>query len=205
VSQPGLWRRVLDYFRPPPIRSFAELQDFVSGEAAQLAQYATFQFSRNTLGYFGQHAFWHERFQGHMRVCRWESFAAVLADLLILTEGHLRAAVASPDRLVEKLAQLYRLALEAYPIPEHRPEGWRQDIEAMALRLRQAQLAQPHGPNQVALAGGRRVFEVLPIYSGNNPADFETISNMIRMGEVRFHEKLVGCLDTAALAAEIAR
>jgi hypothetical protein len=204
VSQLGLLRRVAAYFRPPPIRSFAELQEFVAGEAAQLAQYATFQFSRNTLGYFGQHAFWHEQFQGHMRVCRWESFAAVLADLLTLVEGRLRPAVAEPDRLVEKLAQVYRGILDSHPVPAHRPGGWDHEIDALVLRLRQAQLAQPHGPNQVALVAGRRVFEVLPIYSGNNPSDLETISNMIRMGEVRFHEKLVGCLDRGALAGQLA-
>jgi hypothetical protein len=203
VSQPALWRRIAGYFRPPPIRTVAELEAYLHREAAQLAQYTTYEFSRNTLGYFGQHAFWHEQFQAHMRVCRWEAFAAVLADLVILAEARLRPAAEPPELLVEPLGQVYRRALASYPVPAHRPDGWTGDVEALILRLRQAQLAEPHGPNQVARAAGRRIFEVLPIYSGNNPSDFETIGNMIRMGEVKFHVQLVRCLDVRAVVADV--
>lgn len=204
MSQLGIWRQIAAYFRPPPIRTLGELEQFLSREAARLAQYATYEFSRNTLGYFGQHAFWNERFQAHMRVCRWESFAAVLADLVILTEARLREAAEQPGQLVEPLGRIYRQALAAYPVPDHRPDGWSAEIDAVLLRLRQAQMAEPHGPNEVARTAGRRVFEVLPIYSGNNPVDLETVGNMIRMGEVAFHEKLVRCLDVRAVVAAAA-
>lgn len=204
MSQPALWRRIAAYFRPPPIRSVAELAGFLHREAAQLAQYTTYEFSRNTLGYFGQHAFHHEQFRAHMRVCRWESFAAVLADLIVLTEARLRPAADQPEQLVEPLGLVYGQALAAYPVPDHRPDGWRTDIDSLVLRLRQAQLAEPHGPNEVARTAGRRVFEVLPIYSGNNFIDMETIGNMIRMGEITFHEKLVRCLDARAVVADVA-
>ena len=50
-------RRLVDHFRPPRIRDRAALRRFVSGEASYLAQRATYEFSRNTLAWYGQHAF----------------------------------------------------------------------------------------------------------------------------------------------------
>ncbi len=197
-------QRVIDYFRPPPIRSRAALQPFLSSQASYLAQRSTYEFSRNTLSYYGQGA-WHDPvFQDLMRVCRWESFAAVLADMIVLTEGRLRpSAGGDPNVLVEPLLDLYRAIIGEYPVPAHRAEGWDADIASFRQRLERAQMIAPMAPSDVALVGARRVFDVLPVYSQYREVDYQVIEGAVRFGIIAFNDQLRARLQVAAVLADL--
>lgn len=197
-------QRVIDYFRPPPIRSRAALQPFLSSQASYLAQRSTYEFSRNTLSYYGQGA-WHDPvFQDLMRVCRWESFAAVLADMIVLTEARLRPAVGGdPNALVDPLVALYRAIIAAYPVPAHRSEGWDADIAGFRQRLERAQMIAPLPPSDVALVGARRVFDVLPVYSQYREVDYQVIEGAVRFGIIAFNDQLRARLQIDAVLADL--
>lgn len=197
-------QRVIDYFRPPPIHSRAALQPFLSSQASYLAQRSTYEFSRNTLSYYGQGA-WHDPvFQDLMRVCRWESFAAVLADMIVLTEGRLRpSAGGDPNVLVEPLLDLYRAIIGEYPVPAHRTEGWDADIASFRQRLQRAQMIAPMAPSDVALVGARRVFDVLPVYSQYREVDYQVIEGAVRFGIIAFNDQLRARLQVAAVLTDL--
>jgi len=195
--------RLIAYFRPPPIADRAALQQFLSQAASYLAQRSTYEFSRNTLSYYGQGA-WHDpTFQDLMRVCRWESRAAVLADQLVLAEGRLRPFAGEAHALVAPLAALYGDLLGEYPVPAHRPEGWAADVDALRARLERVQLAQPLGAPEVARVGAQRVFDVLPVYSQYRDADFQVVENSIRFGMVSFSDQLGHRLRPAEVARDL--
>lgn len=197
--------RLIAYFRPPPIVDCAALQQFLSESASYLAQRSTYEFSRNTLSYYGQGA-WHDpTFQDLMRVCRWESRAAVLADQLVLVEGRLRPFAGEPPVLVAPVVGLYGDLLAEYPVPAHRPEGWGAEIDAMRARLERVQLAQPLGAPEVARTAAKRVFDVLPVYSRYRDADFQVVENSIRFGMVSFSDQLGQRLRPQEVAADLLR
>lgn len=197
------WRAVVDYVRPRPIASAADLKVFLDREAAHLGQYSTHEFSRNTLGYFGQDAWRHPVFKERMVLCRWEAFAAVLADLIILSEGRLRQHVSSADLLTAPLVEIFASILGSHPIPAHRPEGWAAEIDQLRVRLGQAQMKPPSSANEIARVSARRVFDVLPVFSGNTEVDYFTIENAIRFGTVGVGVKLDGRMRGAAVARDL--
>ncbi len=90
-----------------------------SGEASYVAQRSTYEFSRNTLAWFGQSAFGDPAFNDAFAVCRWEAFAAIAATdlrLAVLLDG-------GPD-LDPALVRIYADALGEYPAPSIAPDGW---------------------------------------------------------------------------------
>ena len=193
----------LDHFFPPPIRTPAELGQFLYGQANYLTQRATYEFCRNTLGYFGQHMFADPRFQAQERVCRWEGFAAVLADELVLAEGMLRPVATAPlSALRDGLADLYAEGLAAQPSPHHR-NGTADLVEAFRHRLDRVAEIEPRPVKDVAHIGARRIYEVLPIYSGNEAMDREGIDRAILFGLVSVHDQLAKRLDPAAVSAAL--
>jgi hypothetical protein len=185
-----LLRSVLEYLNPPPLRDRATLARFLSGEASYLAQRSTYEFSRNTLAWFGQWMFHDPKFNEAFAICRWESFAAILADMVVLTEGTLRPHARSPAALAQGLVALYAQMLQDYPLPAHRPEGWADAIELMESRLRDAaEHARMPDPSIMRFAV-RKVYESLPVQSENSAADFAAIDSAIRMGTISFHDRL---------------
>ncbi|MFM7344625.1 MAG: hypothetical protein ACKO1J_04545, partial [Tagaea sp.] len=105
-------RDSLRRWRAAPILGISDLKLFVYERASLLSQRASHEFCRNALGFYGQIAFHDERFQDSMRVCRWESFVAVLADMLLVIEGELRREGVVGDRAaIPGLIGIYRAIL----------------------------------------------------------------------------------------------
>ena len=194
----------LDHFFPPPIRTPAELGQFLYGQANYLTQRATYEFCRNTLGYFGQHMFADPRFQAQERVCRWEGFAAVLADELVLTEGLLRPVAPAPlAALRAGLTVLYAEGLAAQPVPAHRPDGTADLVATFAHRLDRVAEIEPRPVKDIAHIGAHRIYDVLPIYSGNERADREGIDRALLFGLISVSDQLGKRLDAGAVSAAL--
>lgn len=197
-------RRLVAHFFPPPIRTPELLGSFLCGQANYLTQRATYEFCRNTLGYFGQHMFADPRFQAQERVCRWEGFAAVLADELVLVEGMLRPAAPAPlSALRTGLTALYAEGLAAQPAPAHRTEGAAELVASFAHRLDRVAEIEPRPVRDIAHIGARRIYDVLPIYSGNEAADREGIDRALLFGLISVADQLTRRLDAAAVGAAL--
>lgn len=200
----AVMRRLVAHFFPPPIRSPDALGSFLCGQANYLTQRATYEFCRNTLGYFGQHMFADPRFQEQERVCRWEGFAAVLADQLVLTEGLLRPVSPSPlSAMRAGLTALYTEGLVAQPAPTHRATDISDLVETFAHRLDRTAEIEPRPVKDIAHIGARRIYDVLPIYSGNEAADRDGIDRALLFGLISVRDQLARRLDPAAVSAAL--
>lgn len=199
----GSLRGWIENFRPPPIVDATALGRFLSGESSYLAQRATYEFARNTLAYFGQWAFNDDKFNDAFRISRWEAFAAILADAIMLTEGRLRPAASNPESLLAPLVALYHRELNAYPLPAHRSGGWDDLVERLRARLTVARLAAPIPAGELAKVAARRVYDTLPLYSDNKEYDVTIIDNAVRFGFVAFSDRLVARLRPSAVAADL--
>lgn len=201
----AMLRRLIDRFWPTPIRDSPALSRWISGEASYLAQRSTYEFTRNTLAWFGQHHFADDRFNDHFRICRWESFAALLQGMTLLAEFRLRPhARGAEQHLVDGLVAAFAQALAEYPLPQHRPQGWDDAAAEARARLLEAQ-ARSASPDAKALAHAatERMIQVMPVLSANRADDFRTIESAIQFGLVAFADRVPRRIDAPALAASL--
>jgi len=168
--------------RPAPIATPGALQEFLLERALFLAQKCAIDYCRGKTGLASYALFSEKRFLDALDVCRWETFLAVLGDLLILTEGHLRphAAAEHQPRLRKTLIGLHAAVLAGMPAPAHRAQGWGDATDLFAPRLTTASAAAPRQARAVADHSARRLFETLPIHSSYRELDEEVVYAAVR-------------------------
>jgi hypothetical protein len=197
-------QRLKDYFFQPKLRTAAATRDFVSSQASYLAQRTSLEFSRNTLAYSHQYMMHQDSFIDEMRKCRWESFAALIEDMLVALEGYLRPAdAAAQQRLAAALVAMARSILEGYERPTHRPQGWDDVLQRIAVRLDQARLAPPQAPHAISAVSAARLYDLMPVYSPNKPKDQEAVDGAVRFGFAGFAAKLAAALEPEPVRAEL--
>ena len=189
--------KLLDLSRPAPIASRESLREFVSARASLVAQKVAVDYCRGKTGLFSYALFEEKTFLDALAVCRWESFAATLADLLLITEGYLRpAAIAvgganTVERVGAALARLYPEILASYPLPAHRSAQAWSDVEAaFAIRFAVALAAPPRQPTDIADHSARRLFETLPIHANMRELDEEIVHGAVRFRLIAAHQEL---------------
>jgi hypothetical protein len=190
------WLKLQGLWDDPPIDTFESLRDFVSTRAALVAQKVAVDYCRGKTGLFSHALFTEKEFQDALAVCRWESFAATLGDILILTEGLLRTAGPRTgqdqhDRADAALARLYPAILASYPVPGHRAtKGWSDAEAAFAIRFAAARAASPGAPVDIADHSARRLFETLPIHANMRELDEEVVFGAVRFRLTAVHQEL---------------
>lgn len=145
-----------------------------------------------------------KQFADAFEIARWEGYAAVLADLVVMTEGYLRPFAGPRSRdLVDPLAGIYEQTLAIHPRPGHRPEGWAADVERLRLRLQTAQAGPVRGPMEVALTSAERLYETLPIHATLREPDKPAIIANVQFLIVGLAHEFRKQLDCVALVAEL--
>lgn len=190
--------------RPPPLASRPALAEFLARECAYLAQKTATDYCQAKAGFNWQKLAVEADFQAALNVCRWEAFAGVLADAILVLEGRLRPAASDLAELAESLLRLHAAILESHPVPPHLPHGWAPESAALAPRLARAQLASPQPVETLARSGAKRLFKALPIHPDLRRHDYEMVENAVRFGLVAFSVKLDARLDAAAAFRELA-
>lgn len=196
--------KLFKFFRgPEPVASRNDLAEFLTGEAAFLAQKSTIEYCRARAGLQWQKLFSEAAFQEALERCRWEAFALVLADMVVFAEGRLRAfAGGRALELADLLGALYEHILNSHPIPAHRRD-WQDRTEALRQRLGRAQLAGPARTDEIAGVSGRAIFDLLPIHPSLRGHDRLMIFNHIRFGMLTFAERFDRRVDSRAVAASL--
>lgn len=194
----------LKVFLPKPrVRTLAALQQLLDEEAAYLAQRSVIDFVRNELGSLSAQAFDDPRFQAKLAVSRWEGFAAVLADMIVLAHALLAAPDMPRQTLNRRLGDLYAAILAGHPVPDHRPGDWGTEIAGLRERLG-ALAPGPPSPQTYAEATGAAIFETLP-FAPRDPADGRTVlCNAFAFGLIAFNDRLRRLLVAEPMRAEIA-
>lgn len=177
-----LWDRLQARFRPAPIATADSFRTFIEQRAALIAQKCAVDYCRGKTGAFSHTLFKEEAFVKALAVCRWETFAAVLGDLLIVAEGYLRPQASDQphNQLCRPFIALYASILESQPLPEHRAQGWADAVEAFARRLKAAAAGAPRRALDVADHSARRLFDTLPIHSNLRTLDEEVVFGAVR-------------------------
>jgi hypothetical protein len=193
----------LKAFLPTPkVRTFAALQQLLDSEAAYLAQRSVMDFARNELGSLSAQAFGDPRFLAKLAVCRWEGFAATLADMVVLAHARLLEAGVPRQILDVRLSDLYSTILRGHPLPEHRSQGW--DVEIAALRTRLVERpAGPANPQADATATGAKVFNTLPFPPRDPKENRMVLANAFAFGLISFNDRLRRLLMVAPLREEL--
>lgn len=180
-----LWRQ------PEQIGDVDGLREFLKAEAAFLSQKATIEYCRARTGFNWDKLFKEQAFRDALEICRWEALAAILADLLIVTESYLRPhGDTEVDRLGMALSMLFDEILNSYQEATTARGGWADLAAAFPVRVARAQLGPPHDPAEIAKTGGDRVFELLPIHGSLRTHDREMVINNVRFGTLAFWQKL---------------
>lgn len=173
----------------PKLRTAAALQQFLADEAAYLAQRSVIDFVRNELGSLSAQAFDDPRFQAKLAVSRWEGFAAVLADMIALTQALLKVAGTPRAALDARLGEMYEKILASHPAPDHRAQGWDAEIAALRARLAAAP-GEATGPQAYAEITGAKVFETLPFAPRDPVENRMVLCNAFAFGLIAFNDRL---------------
>ncbi len=209
-SVSAAWGRIKDLWRPPALETAESLREFIATRAALVAQKSAVDYCRGKTGLFSHALFEEKEFQDALIVCRWESFAATLGDILILTEGFLRTAGPrikqdQRQRVDAALAGFYPAILASYPLPTHRTDkGWKDAEAEFAIRFAAACAAPPGAPAQVALHSAARLFETLPIHTNMRQFDEEIVHGAVRFRMVAVHQDLGRRANPEKLVAALA-
>jgi len=140
-------RSVMARLRPAPIANVGAFKEFLKERALLVAQKCAIDYCRGKTGLASYALFTEEPFLKALDVCRWETFAAVLGDLLILGEGHLRPQAGAERRLLlcDALLRLHADVLDSAAPPPHRTQGWDDVITALAARLQASRIDLEEG------------------------------------------------------------
>jgi hypothetical protein len=197
-------QRVMARLRPKPVATVDALKIFLEERSLLIAQKCAIDYCRGKTGLASYALFTEPPFLKALEVCRWEAYAAVLGDLLILLEAHLRSDVAPEQRarLGEALCALHAEILRA-TVPVHRPEGWGDVLTAFPLRLAAASAAPPQGAAAVADHSAKRLFDTLPIHSSYRELDEEVVYGAVRFRMVAMNQELQQRIAGAALVQEL--
>jgi hypothetical protein len=177
--------------RPPDIRDSASFSNLLHRHAAFISQKGTQEFVRAKAGLNWSKLIREQDYIAALEKSRWEALAAVLEDLVVISEGFLRPeSQGRLEPLRHWLAACYRDILNEHPVPAHRPDGWKADCVHAALRLQAAQSAAPLPPHEIAEVSGGKVYEALPIHSNLRKFDLELVTNNVRFNIIRFRDEL---------------
>lgn len=200
----GLRRRLVAYFRPEPIATPDTLRTFLAERAALVAQKCAIDYCRGKTGLASYALFTEKPFLDALEVCRWETFAAVLEDLLLLAEAQLRVGVAAEqrERLSSAMVGLHSAILSVHPAPAHRAHGWDDAGEAFAARLRSANRAPPR-LLELADHSAKRLFDTLPIHIRIRELDEEVVYGAVRFRMIAVSQEMRRRLRVDELAARL--
>lgn len=133
---------------------------------------------------------------------RSESYAAIAADLVMMTEGLLRTWTEAD--LTEGLVALYRDLLARQPVPSHRPAGWSDEIEDLRARLAFARQGPRQRVADIAERSAARVYATMPIHESLRAQDEPAIKANVQFLIVGLYREFERRLDCAALASALA-
>jgi hypothetical protein len=186
------WRRLQAWLRPPPIATADALRTFFFERAALIAQKCAIDYCRGKTGLASYALFSEKPFLDALDACRWETFVAVLGDLIIIAEGHLRAHVtaAQHPRLCEALVALHSAVIASMNAPIRQARGWGDAIESFAGRLGAARLGEPRQALDVADYSAKRLFETLPIHASMRRLDEEVVYGAVRFRMIAVSQEM---------------
>ena len=196
--------QLLGLRRPPPVTTAAGLAELAGRTAAYVAQKTVIDYCRAKSGSFSYALFEEKPFLDALELCKWEGFAAVLADLMLVFEAYLRGqAGGEAGPLAAALCALYAEVLDSHPLPAHRPQGWHDVKAALGVHLALAQSHPPAAPSELAKPAARQIYAALPIHDYYKELDAGVIEGALGFQMTAFWGTLQRRVDAAAVVADL--
>ena len=197
-------RALLRRQRHRPVDSAQALGRFLDRNASLIAQKSVIGYCQVKSMLAVNELLREKQFADAFEISRWEGYAAILADLVVVAEGYLRPASEGRDAaLAEPLVRVCAEILASHPKPIHRPEGWVDVVDALRARLLRSQLAPPATIAQIAQTSAERLYATLPIHESLRAPDKPAIMANVQFMMVGLAHEFESQIDTAALAADL--
>jgi hypothetical protein len=184
----SLWSKL---WRRKNIKTAQELADFLAIEADVLTQRSILHYTQALLGQQWKKLIATEEFRIAMYRSRWESYPAILGDLVCVAEALLRNA--APLEISERSAafeRLYSAALAARPVPREFAGDAQPAIDRFASELGRRLMADPKPSDRLAVSGGVYLFDHLPIHESARETHKLPVVNAVRFAVVGIRDRL---------------
>jgi hypothetical protein len=196
---PGFLRRAT------PIRSSADLADFMDSRAAFLSQKCIVEICRVRAGVYWQKLFSETAFQTALDQSRWRAYPPCYAMVAEMVEGALREAAGIRQRALPAAIEVVAQASFAkYAVPSGEPEAfWENSAALVRERLAATQVGAPRPVREIPDPLARKVFEAVPIHPDLLTNDYDYVFNFLRMNLLRAHEDFLESADRPAIVSEL--
>jgi hypothetical protein len=192
-------RRLLTRKSRPPVATLDELADFLAAQTAYVAQRTVLEYCRARTGLNWDKLFREQTFLDSLEVCRWEAYAALLADVAELVLILLRRqGPADPHSYLPGMADAAGAALQRHPVPRHRA-SWDEARAAIERHLAQSLLAVPRAVHLVGIGSADAIFDYLPIHPDLRREDREMFRNSVRFALCRVFDEITRRVDVPSL------
>jgi hypothetical protein len=198
---------LFDIFRKrDPIRSRAELTDFIDGNAAFLMQKGIYEYSRARAGHYAKVLFHEPEFHAAVEVSRWRAYPLGLAVVGEMVEGVLRGHIGERHVALEALSEIVLDVFDRYSVPAALgDEEWREQRAELTRRLQMIGLHPPKRVMDIPEPWAQTYFDLMPIHEKLRTRDFPTTRNYLRVALCNIHDEFVERLDAPALVEVVRR
>ncbi len=197
---------LLDYFRrPPPIATFADVEDFLDSRTAFLVQKTVYEYARARSGVLSSKLFKEPAFIAALDECRWRNFPIGLGYIVQMVEATLRPDAADRTAaLANGLLAASRGVMSRYPVPSgFADDFWAISHTEIAEHLARAQLAPPKSIKDIPVDTVQMFFDNLPIHESLRVHDYTLIKAHLSSNLCRLYEEFIARTDCPAIADTI--
>lgn len=189
--------------RRPPVRTLADLADFIDQNAAFLMQKGIYEYSRARAGHYAKVLFSEPGFRDAVEEARWRAYPLGLVMVGEMVDATLRPHSAhAPQDLSAALTRLVTSVFDRYPVPAILGEtSWLQRREELVRLLAQVSLHAPKRVIDIPEQFAKQYFSLMPIHEKLRGRDYPTTRNYLRVSLCNIHSELTKRMDARAMAA----
>jgi hypothetical protein len=183
------------------VRTLPELATAIGEGAAFLAQGASYSYIRARSGTMGPRLMQDAGFGAGMERCKWEGFAAIAGDLILIVETELRPHGSGP---ADVWRRLYREVLAAQEMPGHRADtGWADRLAEFDLALDAHRALPARGVEELCEHSAGVLLAFAPVEDAIRKFDREMVVNNVQFRFIDHVDALRQRADWPALASAI--
>ena len=198
----SLWAK---FWTRNKIQTPQQLAALLALEADQLTQRTIMFYTQAAVGREWHKLIGTQEFRSAMTRSRWETYPAILSDLVCIVESYFRnMAPADAGSRAAIFSDLFAAALAERPIPAEGLADARAAIDRFPSELGRRLLAEPQRSDRIAVSGGNYLFDHLPIHESARESHKLPVVNAVRFAMVGFRDRLERRInDPAALIREL--
>lgn len=193
--------------KPAPIRTAADVVDYLDGNAAFVAQRCLVEYARALAGYGWQPLMEEEGIRTAMERSRWLAYPLGMALVAEVVEGQLRLVIRGrAPRVLEAIERSASAALDRHRPPDLiAADDWAAAGERLRLRRRLGALqASPPLPvKDIAKPVAEEVHALVPIHPRLRGRDPCMVQNNLTVSLLKVHETFAARVEPERLLAEL--